>query len=267
MAERVLRFHPALRHPAGGTWPAMVGLFTDLRTDEPRGIHRTFLASDGNGKAPVGGGREKLMLGRSGGAAVKLDADDNVELGLVIGEGIETCLAARHARLPPVLGAGLGRRDRAACRSCPASRRLTILGETDDGGANARAAKDCAQRWLAAGRRLVVEPLVGGDANDVLEGGRDDGGRFRERRFTRADFEAAPEFSDEALALDFAARHRAPAALRRAMVALVHLDGHRWEQDDTLLAFDLAREVCRDAAAICNSNSASAKARSAPRRP
>jgi hypothetical protein len=45
---------------------------------------------------------------------------------------------------------------------------LTILGEIDDGGANARALAACADRWLAAGRELYeVAPLIGGDFNDV----------------------------------------------------------------------------------------------------
>jgi hypothetical protein len=41
---------------------------------------------------------------------------------------------------------------------------LTVLGETDDGGANARAAQACADRWIAAGREVfLVEPLIGDD--------------------------------------------------------------------------------------------------------
>jgi hypothetical protein len=45
---------------------------------------------------------------------------------------------------------------------------ITILGETDDGGANQRAAQACAERWMEAKRdAFVVTPLTGGDLNDV----------------------------------------------------------------------------------------------------
>src|SRR5262245_53676645 len=57
-----LRFHPGLKHPSGGIWPAMVALVTHGGDGKPVGIHRTFLARDGNGKAPVE--PTKMMLGR-----------------------------------------------------------------------------------------------------------------------------------------------------------------------------------------------------------
>lgn len=45
---------------------------------------------------------------------------------------------------------------------------ITVLGETDDGGANHRAAQGCAARWIEAGREaLIVVPQVGVDLNDV----------------------------------------------------------------------------------------------------
>jgi|SRR6516165_6364356 hypothetical protein len=86
IADEVIRFHPALKFggvPVGG----MVALFRDIRTNEPCGIHRTFL--DGIGRK-----LDRKMLGRARQAAIKLDADESVTLGLHIGEGIETCLAA-----------------------------------------------------------------------------------------------------------------------------------------------------------------------------
>lgn len=61
-----------------------------------------------------------------------------------------------------------------------------------------------------------------------------------------------PEFSEEALALDFAAaqaaRLRFVAAWNRWMV----WDGMRWRTDETRAATDLARPFCRHAASICN---------------
>ena len=48
-----LRFHPGLKHSSGGIWPAMVALVVHGETGSPIAIHRTFLARDGHGKAPV----------------------------------------------------------------------------------------------------------------------------------------------------------------------------------------------------------------------
>jgi putative DNA primase/helicase len=84
-----LRFHAGLKHPSGGIWPAMVGLVTRGSDDAPLGIHRTFLACDGGGKAPVD--PQKMMLGPCRGGAVRTGLLGDV---LMVGEGIETCLAA-----------------------------------------------------------------------------------------------------------------------------------------------------------------------------
>jgi putative DNA primase/helicase len=48
-----LRYHPALQHPTGGLWPALVSLVTRGTENEPVAIQRTFLTRDGKGKAPV----------------------------------------------------------------------------------------------------------------------------------------------------------------------------------------------------------------------
>ena len=56
-----LRFHARLNHPSGDIWPAMVALVTRGSDDTPLAIHRTFLARDGGGKAPVD--PQKMMLG------------------------------------------------------------------------------------------------------------------------------------------------------------------------------------------------------------
>ena len=59
-----------LRHPSGARWPAMVALVTHGDTGLPLAIHRTFLARDGFGKAPVD--PQKMMLGPCRGGAVRL---------------------------------------------------------------------------------------------------------------------------------------------------------------------------------------------------
>ena len=95
-----LRFHAGLKHPSGGVWPAMVALVTRGADDTPLAIHRTFLARDGGGKAPVD--PQKMMLGPCRGGAVRLAEPGDV---LMVGEGIETCLAAMQATGHPAWAA------------------------------------------------------------------------------------------------------------------------------------------------------------------
>jgi putative DNA primase/helicase len=60
-----------------------------------------------------------------------------------------------------------------------------------------------------------------------------------------------PALSDEALALAFAARHASDLRYVAAWGRWYRYDGTRWQPDDTLAAFDLARHICREAAAEC----------------
>jgi hypothetical protein len=140
----------------------MVALFRDIHTNEPCGIHRTFLDNSGRKL-------DRKMLGRASGAAIKLDADEHVALGLYVGEGIETCLSAREAGFRPVWALGSAN----AIGRFPVLsgiEAINILGELDDGGANDNAANTCAARWIEAGRdALIVKPLTGGDLNDVWQ--------------------------------------------------------------------------------------------------
>ena len=69
-ASPALRFHAGLKHPSGGVWPAMVGLVTHGATGSPIAVHRTFLARNGGGKAPVD--PAKMMLGPCRGGLVRL---------------------------------------------------------------------------------------------------------------------------------------------------------------------------------------------------
>jgi putative DNA primase/helicase len=61
-----------------------------------------------------------------------------------------------------------------------------------------------------------------------------------------------PEFSDEALALRFAERHQNELRYVATWGRWLFWTGTHWRYDDTLHAFDLARRVCREAAAECN---------------
>jgi putative DNA primase/helicase len=61
-----------------------------------------------------------------------------------------------------------------------------------------------------------------------------------------------PVFSDEALALRFAERHAGDLRYVAAWSKWLRWTGAVWQFDDTLGAFDLARIICREAAAECN---------------
>jgi phage/plasmid-associated DNA primase len=61
-----------------------------------------------------------------------------------------------------------------------------------------------------------------------------------------------PPFSEEALALRFAERHKDDLRYVAQTGQWFEWDGTRWKRDSTLRAFDLARALCRDASAECN---------------
>jgi putative DNA primase/helicase len=61
-----------------------------------------------------------------------------------------------------------------------------------------------------------------------------------------------PAFTDEAIALRFAERHQHDLRYVAKWGKWLRYDGACWRFDETLLAFDLARKICRKAAAQCN---------------
>jgi hypothetical protein len=161
ISPRALRFHPACPFGEGVRHPCLLALYRDIVTDTPRAIMRTALTSDAR---KIG----RKALGPVDGTAIKLSDDADVTMGLIIGEGLETTLAAMVFGLTPAwaLGSAGGIARFPVLSGIEA---LTVLAETDDGGANERAIEECLSRWTAAGREVVrVTSLVGGDANDAL---------------------------------------------------------------------------------------------------
>jgi putative DNA primase/helicase len=158
-----LRFHVGLRHPSGGIWPAMVALVTDGADGTPLAIHRTFLTADGAGKAPVK--PQKMMLGPCRGGMVRLANPEEV---LMIGEGIETCLAAMHATGHPAWAA-LSTSGMRTLNLPNNFRDVIVLADGDEPGETA--ARDCALRWQREGRRVrIARAPLGMDFNDMLRG-------------------------------------------------------------------------------------------------
>jgi phage/plasmid primase-like uncharacterized protein len=159
-ATPTLRFHPSLKHPSGEHWPAMVALVCDY-DGTPLAIHRTFLARNGVGKAPVN--PQKMMLGRCSGGAVRLAEPTDI---LMIGEGVETCLAAMQATGLPAWAA-LSTSGLTSLELPKTVKDIIVVADGDEAGKVA--AQTCAKRWIKQGRRVrIARPPRGRDFNDLL---------------------------------------------------------------------------------------------------
>jgi hypothetical protein len=164
-ADGDLRWHPALRHPSGYEGPALVALLTDAIDSTPRTLHRTWIQPDGR-KADVDPPR--LLLGghRKAGAVCRLWPDEAVTYGLGIAEGIETALSLAHGFQP--VWAAIDAGNLSALPVLEGIDALTIAADHDNAGF--KAARECAQRWRAAGRevRIVSSETKGFDLNDEV---------------------------------------------------------------------------------------------------
>jgi hypothetical protein len=172
--HEVIRFHPRCIWGQNdrGQWvyvPAIVCLLRDVITDKPIGVHRIGLHPDGR---LLG----RKALGRKKGAAVKLWSDADITTGLVIGEGVETVLAAathvrhRNTLLQPAWSLV----DGSNISSFPvlpggAIEYLTILADADSHEAGQKAARTCAKRWADGGcdAEILIPDTLGEDFNDL----------------------------------------------------------------------------------------------------
>jgi putative DNA primase/helicase len=146
--------------------PAMVALMTDPLDAKPCGLHRTFLRVNGGNKAD---GVPKMILGSAG--VVRLSSDADVGYGLGVAEGIETSLALmQYAGWAPIWAAvSAGGFTRLPV--IPGVESLSIFSDMDDRGASLQAARNCAIRWVNAGRDVVIhKPPSGTDWLDALGG-------------------------------------------------------------------------------------------------
>jgi putative DNA primase/helicase len=160
LARRVLRYHPRCpwRDEVTGETvhvPALIAPFRNIEDNGITAVQRIALNADGSK-------RGRRMLGVVRRAAIKLD-----EIGpsreLVVGEGVETCMAARQLGFGPVWALG----SVGAISFLPVidnTQTLIILGEA--GEASARAIQLCSKRWRRV-RIAMPEPGLG-DFNDVL---------------------------------------------------------------------------------------------------
>jgi hypothetical protein len=162
-----LRWAPTLRRPDGAYAPALVARVDNV-DGELIGVHRTWLMRDEDG---IWRRRDRAMLGCVAGGAVRLAPA--AETLLMIGEGIETCLAAMQATGQPTWAA-LSTSGMTALRLPAMVRHVIILADHDRNGAGERAGLAAAQRWHAEGRRVrIAMPRESGwDFADVLLAGR-----------------------------------------------------------------------------------------------
>lgn len=166
-----LRFHPNC--PRGSErFPAMLALMTDPVTSAAVGVHRTYLKSDGSGKAELE--PSKMMIGNAG--IIRLVPDDEVTQGLGIAEGIENSLAVmQFTGWRPVWAAGSAG-SIAKFPVLAGVQALTIFADHDEVKPNGKqpgldAARACADHWRAAGREVtIIPPKFRGDWNAVARG-------------------------------------------------------------------------------------------------
>jgi putative DNA primase/helicase len=160
-----IRTSPSLRYfddDVTSAFPAMLAAVRDVTG--PVTIHRTYLAPDGSGKAPVETPR-KVVCKHGRGPHVCLTP---VATTMGIAEGIETALAAaRLFDLPvwPVLSTyGID-----TFEPPTAVARLIIFGDNDSNGAGQKAAFALAARLAGTITVEVKIPDTAGDWNDVLQ--------------------------------------------------------------------------------------------------
>lgn len=171
-----IRFHPNLKYleqDNHGIWheswhPAMIAQIQRFPNDKCIGIHRTYLQSDGFGKANVS--KPKKMLGKCLGGAVRFQGE-SLEC-IAVGEGIESCLS--YLQFHPLLTVW-------ACLSSgglkniilppPAvTHQVIILIDHDSTGE--KAGTKLAERLTKEGRKvfLIMPSTNGWDMNDLLKG-------------------------------------------------------------------------------------------------
>ena len=158
-----LRWHPNSPWESG-TKPCIIGRYTTAIGNEPRGIWRR----------PIDRSKPKA-IGPTSGCVIRLWPDDAVEQAIVLGEGIETTLAAatriehRGTLLQPAWAAGSAGNMAKFPVLCGVNS-LTLLVDNDESGAGQRAADECAAQWETGGREvtLLTPNISNADFNNLV---------------------------------------------------------------------------------------------------
>lgn len=160
-----LRFHPRCfyrpdRYAPLAIWPAIIAAATDPLM-HITGVHRTWLACDGTGKAPIATPRR--AMGPLLGSAVRFGTVTDVAAA---GEGIETMLSLRSAMPDMPMLAALSAAHLAAILLPPTLRRLYIARDNDPAGQ--AAVERLTERARAIGAETSVLLPDADDFNDDL---------------------------------------------------------------------------------------------------
>ena len=127
----------------------VVALMTHPVTNEPTGLHRTFLDTEGRK-------RGRMMAPGSRVGVVRVSPDEDVSYGLAITKGVEDALAILINGCGPVWAAtsagAINKFPVLAGIDC-----LTVFADNDSTGA--KAAHTCKARWDEAGRETHVVTL------------------------------------------------------------------------------------------------------------
>lgn len=143
--------------------PCFLARYSDAITGELRGLWRR----------PADGLNKPVTLGPSGGCVIRLWPA--ISKRLVIGEGVETTLAAatrithRGKPLRPAWATGCANNMR-RFPVLDGVEHLIILVDNDKSGTGQQAADECARRWRDAGRKVecLMPPTQGTDFNDLV---------------------------------------------------------------------------------------------------
>ena len=164
-----LRFVPACpSHPykkGSARHPALVARVVD-RTGKAVGIHATYLAPDGLGKAAIDVPRKLIGAGFSG-ACIRLGKGSHV----VVAEGIESALSAGVALdLLPIAALSAG--GVKSWHKFDGVQEVTFAPDQDASGIGMASARACAQRLHAQGVKVAGFAIPPGGVNDWNDAAR-----------------------------------------------------------------------------------------------
>ncbi len=160
-----LRYHPrCFYRPQESSspeiWPAMIAAVTD-QSGNITGVHRTWLARDGFGKAAIN--TQRKAMGDLLGHAVRFGRSQKI---MAAGEGIETMLSLRCVLPDMTVAAALSAAHLAAFLFPPSLRRLYIARDNDPAGDKAR------DRLIRRANEAEIDAIVlsprSGDFNEDL---------------------------------------------------------------------------------------------------
>jgi hypothetical protein len=167
-AGEALRFHASCPFGPGRRTPAMLALVRDIRSNEAIGVHRTAL--DLAGRKIEINGNDRMALGKIKDGVVKLTPDEDVAIGLAIGEGIETTLSLKRIRnWGGPIWACLNASNLGAFPVLGGIDALVVAVDNDETGITAAA--EVIRRWHEAGREtMTLTPSrLDADLNDIVK--------------------------------------------------------------------------------------------------